>query len=124
MSRTKELLLECKVKLGVKTDYKLAQALELHRGILSDYMSGKRVPDEYACMRISLILQRNPAEIIAIVQGESEKNPIRKAFWVDFLLHAKQAAKLGMLLLISIAALSGGNNKEPQAGFFRRRYFA
>jgi transcriptional regulator with XRE-family HTH domain len=124
MSKAKELLLECKVKLGVKTDYKLAQALELHRGILSDYMSGKRVPDVYVCMRISLILQRNPAEIIAMIEGESEKNEKRKAFWLDFLLHAKQAAKLGMLLLTFIAALSGVNNKEPQPGFFRKRYFA
>lgn len=124
MSKAKELLLECKVKLGVKTDYKLAQALELHRGILSDYMSGKRVPDEYACMRISLILHRNPTEIIAIIQGETEKNPIRKKFWLDFLGRVKQAAKLGTLSLLFIAALNGGNNSEPQGSFFRKRYFA
>jgi hypothetical protein len=124
MSKAKELLLECKVKLGIQSDYKLAQALEMHSGLISDYMSGKRVPDEYACMRISLILQRNPAEIIAVIQGESEKNPKRKAFWLDFLVHAKQAAKLGMLLLTFIVALNGGKNQEAQAGFFRKRYFA
>ena len=124
MSKAKELLLECKVKLGIQSDYKLAQALEMHSGLISDYMSGKRVPDEYACMRISLILQRNPAEIIAIVQGESEKNPKRKAFWLDFLVHAKQAAKLGMLSLIFIAGLNGGKNLGEPVGFSRRRYFA
>lgn len=124
MSKAKELLLECKVKLGIQSDYKLAQALEMHSGLVSDYMSGKRVPDEYACMRISLILRRNPAEIIAIIQGETEKNPIRKRFWLDFLARVKQAAKLGTLSLIFIAAMNGGNNLEPQAGFSRRRYFA
>jgi hypothetical protein len=124
MSKAKELLLECKVKLGVKTDYKLAQALELHRGILSDYMSGKRIPDTYACIRISLILQRNPAEIIALIESESEKNEKRKAFWVDFLGRVKQAAKLGTLLLIFIGALSGGNSHERQGFSFRMRYFA
>lgn len=124
MSKARELLLECKIKLDVKTDYKLAQKLEIERTRISEYMSGKRVPDEYACMRISLILQRNPAEIIAVIQGESEKNPKRKAFWLDFLVHAKQAAKLGMLLLTFIAALNGGKNQDVQAGFFRKRYFA
>lgn len=87
-------------------------------------MKGKRTPDNYACMRIAMILQRNPAEILALVEAETEKNPAKKAFWVDFLLHAKQAAKLGMLLLISIAALNGGNSLEPQRSFSRRRYFA
>ncbi len=32
MSKAKELLLECKIKLGIQTDYKLAQTLELHTG--------------------------------------------------------------------------------------------
>lgn len=125
MSKAKELLLECKIKLGVKTDYKLAQALKIHRGIVSDYMSGKRIPDAYACVQMALVLKRDPTEIIAIVESESEKNEKRRTFWLDFLLHAKQAARLGMLALIfTTSALSGGNSLDPRSGFSRRRYFA
>lgn len=123
MSKAKELLLECKIKLGVQTDYKLAQALQINRGIVSDYMSGKRTPDAYACVRIALILNRNPAEIIAIVEEESEKNAQRKSFWADFLSHAKQAAQVGMLLLIfTMGALQGVNHEL--GGFNRKRHFA
>jgi transcriptional regulator with XRE-family HTH domain len=124
MSKAKELLLECKVKLGVKTDYKLAQALEINRARISTYMSGKETPDAYACIRISLILQRNPAEIIAMIQAESEKNVQRKAFWEDFLGRVKQAAKLGTLSLIFIGVLSGANSHEPRGSSSRLRCFA
>ena len=124
MSKIQELLEECKIKLKVPTDYKLAQALEINRARISAYMSGKENPDAYACMRISLILQRNPAEIIAIIQGESEKNPIKKRFWLDFLARTKQALMLGALLLLSIVALSGGNTLDMQDRFSRKRYFA
>lgn len=119
MSKTRELLLECKIKLGIDTDYKLAKAMEIHSGLISNYMSGKRIPDAYACIRMSMILQRNPAEIIALVEAESEKNEKRKAFWVDFLARAKQAAKRGTLLLICIAALNGVNSHEQRGISFR-----
>jgi len=125
MSKAKELLLECKVKLGIKTDYKLAQALKIDRGIVSGYMSGKRVPDAYACVQMALILKRDPAEIIAIVESESEKNEKRKAFWVDFLQHVRQASRHGMLVLVCILGLSiGANSVNPEGGFIRRRHFA
>lgn len=124
MSKSKELLLECKIKLGVKTDYKLAQALEIDRARISDYMSGKRTPDAYACMRIALILNRNPTEIIAIVEAESEKNEKRKAFWLDFLSHVRQAAQTGMLVLICTITCVNGTNPPRAGGFIRARHFA
>lgn len=125
MSKSKELLLECKIKLGIKTDYKLAKALKIDRARVSEYMLDKRKPDTFSCVQIALILNRDPTEIIAIVESESEKNEKRRTFWLDFLLHAKQAARLGMLALIfTTSALSGGNSLDQRSGFSRRRYFA
>lgn len=125
MSKAKELLIECKIRLGVKTDYKLAQALQIHRGIVSDYMSGKRVPDAFACVQMALVLQRDPAEIIAIVESESEKNEKRRTFWLDFLQRVRQASRAGTLGLIFIVGLlAGGNTLKPESGFIRRRHFA
>lgn len=122
MSKAKELLLECKVKLGIQTDYKLAQALELHRARISAYMSGKERPDVYTCLRMALILKRDPAELIAEIEAETEKNPKRKAFFADFLQRAKQAAQLGTLAAICILALLGGTTKTIDGFSERRRY--
>ena len=122
MSKAKELLLECKIKLGVQTDYKLAQALELHRGNMSAYMSGKRTPDSYACVRIALILKRDPAQVIAEIEADTAKNEKRKTFWLDFLQRAKQAAKLGTLAVLFTASLLGGAANHRATVFYRSRH--
>ena len=119
MSKAKELLLECKIKLGGCTDYKLAQALEINRGIVSDYMNEKRTPDAYAAVRIAGILGRDPAEIIATIEADSEKNPKRREFWRDFLQRAKRAAQRGMLVLLCGLTLWGV--QATAGGGFRRR---
>ncbi|MEQ1741916.1 MAG: hypothetical protein ABL869_05375 [Candidatus Nitrotoga sp.] len=125
MSKAKELLLECKIRLGVKTDYKLAQALQIHSGLVSDYMREKRTPDTFTCVQMALVLKRDPAEIIAIVESESEKNEKRKTFWLDFLQRVRQASRAGTLGLIFIVGLlGGGQNLKPESGFFRKRHFA
>lgn len=93
MSETKKLLIECKKKIGVDTDYKLAKALKIHSGRIADYINGKRIPDENACLRIAMLLERNPIEIIAIVQADTEKNIQRKAFWNEVLKRAKKLDK-------------------------------
>ena len=123
MSKAKELLLECKIKLGIETDYKLAQALEINRGIVSDYMNEKRTPDAYCAVRIAQILGRDPAEIIATIEADSEKNPKRREFWRDFLQRATQAARRGMLGLLFGLTLWGGL-ATAQGGFNRREKYA
>lgn len=123
MSKQKELLLECKIKLGIKSDYALAKALEVHSGRVSAYMLDKEHPDPYACVRMALILKRDPAEIIAEIESEIEKNPIKRNFWVDFLQHAKQAAQRGMLVLLCGLTLWGGL-ATAASGFSRRRQYA
>lgn len=124
MSKAKELLLECKIKLGIQTDYKLAQALEIHTGRVADYMNGKRAPDAYTCVRMALILGRDPAEVIAEVEADTEKNDKRRAFWADFLQRASKAAKLGTLALCFMASLLGAAASPERAAFFKRRDFA
>lgn len=108
MSKAKELLLECKIALGVKSDYKLAQGLEIDRARIADFMNGKRTPDVYACVRIALILKRDPSEIIALIESETEKNEKRKAFWVDFLSRVQGTAKLFTLAVICTISLLAG----------------
>lgn len=122
MSKAKELLLECKIKLGVQTDYKLAQALEIHNGRISAYMREKEIPDAYACVRMALILNKDPAEIIAEIEADTEKNEKRREFWKNFLQRAKQAARLGTLAAICILSLLGGVAADRAALNRRRKY--
>ncbi len=125
MSKAKELLLEYKIKLGIKTDYKLAQALELHRGDLGQYLSGKRTPDAYTCVRIALVLGKDPAEVIAEIELETDKNETRKAFWRTFLMRTSHTAKrvtlLGLSIVLCVSALAFAQNPS---GFFRRAKYA
>jgi plasmid maintenance system antidote protein VapI len=125
MSKAKELLLECKIKLGVQTDYKLAQAIGINRGRVSDAMKGKWHLDPFTVVRMALILQRDPAELLAEIELDSEKNQDRQEFWRGFIQHAKQTAKRGMLVLICIISLLAGfNASEAGNRFFRARRFA
>jgi predicted transcriptional regulator len=124
MSKAKELLLECKIKLGVKSDYKLAQALEIHTARVSSYMSGKEKPDTFTAVRMALILRRDPAEIIAEIEIEKEKNEKRREFWRDFLAHVQQAGKLYMLALIFTASCLVGQANPEGRVFLKRKRFA
>ncbi len=126
MSKAKELLLECKIKLGIQTDYKLAKALETHNGRIADYMSGKRSPDAYTCVRIALVLGKDPAEVIAEIELETDKNETRKAFWRSFLQRASHTAKRGTLWVLFIAScvIGGIECAQNPSGFFRRAKYA
>lgn len=56
----------------------------------------------YVCVRIAQILNCDPAEVLAEIESEAEKTPIKRRFWRDFLLRAKEATTLGTLALIYI----------------------
>ncbi len=81
MKTIKALLDETKAAKGVSTDYALAKALDLHSGLISDYYSGKRSPNEFACLKIAEALGKDYAEISAIVRIVAEKDENRREVW-------------------------------------------
>lgn len=96
--KIRERLLECKVKLGLDTDYKLAKALGINRARIHDYMTGKRHPDAYAAVRIGETLGIHPMQLLAEFEEEAAKTPERKAFWAGFTQRIKSGI-VGMLVL-------------------------
>lgn len=101
---------------GCKTDYKLAQVLEIPTQRLSDYRSGKRMPDAYACTRIAQVLKRDPLEIIAIVEAGSAKNEAQRAFWRSFKFCGTRNS-LGLLLFGMLAFFGAGfSSGNAEAG--------
>lgn len=79
-----ELLDKAKEVTGATSDYKLAQVLDIPKERISDYRNGKRKPDVYACARIAAAINRDPLEIIALVEAEAAKSETQRAFWRSF----------------------------------------
>jgi len=103
MKTIKALLDETKAAKGVSTDYALAKALDLHSGLISDYYSGKRSPNEFACLKISEALGKDYAEISAIVRIESEKDENRREVWRRYYKSIGGfAASFVVLFLVSV----------------------
>ncbi len=116
----KELLLECKVRLKIESDYGLAKKLEIPTQRLSEYMKGKVNLNSYELTRIALVLGRDPIGLIAAYEAEHEKNPVKAAFWQSFLQRAIKATKTGTLgLICGFILLTGFNVSNGHSGRFK-----
>jgi len=118
--RTKELLLECKVKLQVQTDYALAKKLDIPRERISNYMAGSRKPDEYACFRIAETLGRDPAAVIAEIRAEDGEK--HAEYFRDFLQRSGLLG-LGVASLLTCSSFytpeAGASTPEPERIMYR-----
>lgn len=76
-----KLLDDCKTKLAVDTDYKLAKNSGISEARLSDYRTGKRYPNTKDCFIIGEILNLDPKCLIAHFEGLSAKNEKTREFW-------------------------------------------
>lgn len=90
--KIKERLLECKVKLGIKSDYGLAKALKSDRRRISEYMAGTRKPDAYIAVKMAEILKVHPLLLLAEFESETEKNEEKRNFWINFAQRIKSGA--------------------------------
>jgi len=98
--KIKERLLECKVKRGIKSDYKLANTLGCSRQQISALMNGKVKPDAFYAVKIGEILKIHPLILLAEFEAENAKTVDRKTFWLNFGQRIKTGA-VAMLVLIS-----------------------
>lgn len=112
--KARERLLECKVRLGIKSDYALAKALGINRGTLSGYMNGTRIPDAYTDVKMAEILKVHPMLLLAEFEAETEKNAERKAFWVNFGRRIKSGV-LGIAALTSTGFWSPERRTEERS---------
>lgn len=111
----------CKDVLGLSSDYALAQRLDLPKQYVSRWRNGDQHPDAFACTKIAITLNLDPATVIADVQAQAEKNPKRAEFWRSFLARARAAA----VVLITLAAcysVSSGSVQGAPGGGLRWRY--
>ena len=100
--RSQQLIDEAMAATGARTHYQLAKTLGLTTPRISDYAKGKRKPDEYACTKIAIALGKDPAEVIAEVNLEWEKDEKRREFWRNFISRAAKPGGYILALIFSI----------------------
>lgn len=102
-----EYLDGAKDALGITSDYALARALSTTKQRISAYRNGTQVVSLEAAYRLAIALKLDPAEVVADLQSQSEKNPTRAAFWKSFCSRASIAAVLLCTLAYSFTAIYG-----------------
>lgn len=107
-----------KAQLNLTSDYQLAKALEIPPGDIPGMRDSSRNVRLDIAFKIAITLQLDPAEVIADLAEQREKNPKRREFWRSFLSRAAYgvAATVGTLALI--LSVTFGNGAKPLGGFF------
>lgn len=105
-----EYLDKAKIALTIKSNYGLGKALKMHTGLISDYYSGKRWPDAYACAQIALALKYDPLEVLADIESQCAKTEERREFWRGFIGRTKKVAAVLLLALTFITISPGGKD--------------
>jgi len=93
-----EYLDRCKAVLGVTSDFRLAELLDIPRMRVSDYRLDKIKFDEYACFKIAEVLEESPTKIIARVLATKAKSPAKSLFFQQFFMIAGLWITLGVML--------------------------
>lgn len=124
MTETQQLLEQVRAKLGGATDYKIAQALDLHTKYLTDYKQG-RPADAYACAKIAEILDRDPLEVIAQVEAGAARSEKKREYWRSFFSGLKHRAHVvALCVTLAFSGLAPWHGGTANGGFLRNRKFA
>lgn len=115
-----DLLNAAKDRLKLESDYALAKRLNLPRQSMPGIREGKRNLPLDVAYRLAIILEVDPAQVVAELEAERERNPQRAEFWRSFL---SRAAVLTVTVACTLAwSFSGGAGAAQGAAFsgFRR----
>lgn len=93
-----DYLQEAIEKMGDISQNKKAEKLGIGGNTLSQYMTGARTMDDFACIMVAKVLGIDGMIVIAAAQMEREKNQARKDVWEDLL------KKMGALALGGVMA--------------------
>jgi len=88
MPIVQELIEKLKRQEHLTSNYQVAKYTQIPENRINDYVKGRVRPDAYAATRLALALEREPIEVIAEIEAETETNETKRKFWRDFLSHA------------------------------------
>ena len=119
-----QLLDEAKTRLLLKSDYALAKAADINRSWIPAIRRGERAIPLSMAFWLAITLERDPAQIVAELEEEREKNDTRKAFWRSFLSRASSITTLACTLALLTFGSFGSVPANTGGSFKRRPYFA
>lgn len=97
-----------KAELNIESDYELAKRLEVGNGRIVMIRSGERPVPLAMAFKIAITLQLDPAQVVADLEEQREKNEKRREFWRGFLSRATTlVAVLACTLALSFSAIYG-----------------
>ena len=116
---------DAKQRVNVISDYAMAKRVGLPPQSIPAMRKGKRPMPLDVAYKLAIILEMDPAQVVAELEADREKNPERQAFWRSFL---SRAACLAVTLACTLAwSFSSGHMAAQVAAFSgkkRLRYFA
>lgn len=104
-----EYLDAAKKAMGIESDYELAARFEIPRQYISNYRKTGAI-DTMTAYKIAITLKLDPAQVVADLEGQREKNEKKRAFWASFTSRARiaiVAMGLSCTLGWSFSAMSG-----------------
>jgi len=113
-----------KAELKLPSDYALGKALELPSKSIPAIRSGERAMPLDVAFRIAITLNLDPAQVVADLAEQREKNEQRREFWRSFLSRAAYGvAAIGCTLAL-ILSVTFGSAAAVHGGFFRSQKHA
>ena len=80
-----KFLEQVKARYGLKNDRQLAAHLNMTSGTISQYMTGKRIMDDEACLAVAMALNINPMEIVGAACIDRAEKSGQKSLWEVFM---------------------------------------
>lgn len=110
-----EYLDAAKARLELKSDYSLAKKAGINKCWIPGIRKGNRAIPIQTAYWLAITLEKDPAEVVADLEMQREKNPERLKFWSGFLSRA--ALLLGLVVVLP-SLLSGptGNAHAANGG--------
>lgn len=123
--KTSAYLDAVKAQLNIQSDYELAKRLEIGNGRIVAMRDGSRPVPLDVAFKIAITLEMDPAQVIADLEEQRERNEKRRAFWRSFLSRAAcMVAVVCCTLAFQLSATSASVAERLGGGFRRPRQFA
>ena len=105
MRTISEVLDHARTTQKVKSDYKLGLCLGIGLSAISNYRTGKSLPDEKACQKLAEAMGEDPALLTVEMQAQRSRTPEAKQIWLN-IARRLQAGFSSVHLLFLVAIFS------------------
>lgn len=96
----------CRAKIGAQSDYELLKRMEDDPRHSTGYRNGTRAIPLATAFKMAITLELDPAQVVADLESQREKNEKRRVFWAGFMQRAALVALLACTLVLTFSGIS------------------